>query len=59
MPDAYGNLLGQDEFANDVRVRFHSYLDSENLVLALGRDGAFLHNLANGPRPDILSLIHI
>lgn len=55
MPDAYGNLLGQDEFANRVRVRFHSYLDSENLVLALGDGGAFLYNLANGPRPDITS----
>jgi hypothetical protein len=52
MPDAYGNLLSQDEFANGVCVRFHSYLDSENLVLGLVLNGAFIHNLANGPLPD-------
>ncbi|HEY6816803.1 MAG TPA: hypothetical protein VI168_14795 [Croceibacterium sp.] len=52
MPDAYGNLLSQSEFADDVCVRLHSYLDSENLVLALALDGAFIHNLANGPLID-------
>ena len=52
MPDAYGNLLSQAEFANGVRIRLHSYLDSENLVLALNLDGCFVHNLSSGLAPD-------
>jgi hypothetical protein len=52
MPDAYGNLISQADFAGRVRVRLHSYLDSENLVLGLQLNGAYIHNLTNGPAPD-------
>ena len=50
MPDDYGNLLGIGDFTTGLEVRFHSYLDSEHLVLACAENSSCrLHDLRAGP----------
>jgi hypothetical protein len=49
MPDQYGNLLGIEEFTTGLKVRFHSYLGSGDLVLCCPENSTCrLHDLRDG-----------